>query len=567
MSPEQGKERGSLLAEVYGGWLQQQAADMPAAVRAAIERLFAAVGDGHVCIELDENTEGWTDTAWVGGPGDYKPFIFDHARLYLARYWSHEQTVAASLRARAGQFFQVTDVAALHAELDALFPKRDPADRQRLAALVAQYKPLTLISGGPGTGKTSTVVNILALLLGRNPQLRIGLSAPTGKAAQRLVEAITTTAQNYLAAPDAIKQLIPTTATTLHRLLGALGDTGRFRHDRDNPLPLDVLVIDEASMIDLALIRTVLDALPLNARLILLGDKDQLASVEAGSVFGDISAAQGMSEVLINTLAPYGVAEVAQVPAPLLGDCRVELTYSYRFGADSGIGTLASAARVGDAAAFMASFTPGRNDIAWGQQAALGDEAFQRRIAAGYGHYLALARRGETATAFAAFQGLRVLCAHRQGPAGVEGLNRAIEALLGIAQASLWYAGRPVMITANDYTLRLFNGDIGLCLPTPAGLRVFFEGEGGVYRMLLPARVPRHETAWAMTVHKAQGSEFDEVLFVMPDQLTPVLNRPLVYTAVTRAKKRFALWGMAVVIQTALLTLPQRDSGLQERLR
>ena len=563
MKPDQ----GSLLADVYGNWLQAQATDMPADLRNTVASLFSAVADGHICIEVSDSATSWINTDWVGGPGDYKPFILENGCLYLARYWSHEHAVAESLRRRAELFYRVTDAIALQADLDALFEARDPADRQRLAALVAQFKPLTLISGGPGTGKTSTVVKLLALLLGRNAHLRIGLAAPTGKAEQRLVEAISTTARNYLNAPDQIKELIPTTATTLHRLLGALGDTGRFRHDQNNPLPLDVLVIDEASMIDLALMRAVLDALPVDARLILLGDKDQLASVEAGSVFGDICAAQGMSSGLVDVLKPFGVAETAAADAPLLGDCRVELTHSYRFGANSGIGMLSSAARVGDASAFVATFSPKRNDIAWQQQAAVSDPVFRERIAASYGSYLALAKMGDPAQAFAAFIRFRVLCAHRQGPAGVEGLNRAIESLLGCDGPSLWYAGRPVMMTSNDYTLRLFNGDIGLCLPTPAGLRVFFEGEGGNYRQLLPARVPRHETAWAMTVHKAQGSEFDEVVLVMPDQLTPVLNRPLVYTAVTRAKKQFALWGTAAVIATALATLPQRDSGLQQRLR
>jgi len=559
-------EQLDVLPDVYSNWLRRVAPDMPDVLQQAALCLFTAMAEGHVCITVDPQEFADVTSEWLGRPGDYTPFILDGPRFYLARYHNHEQAVAASLEQRARLACVVNDVDGLKQELARLFKTEISTDRQRLAVLVAQFKPLTLISGGPGTGKTSTVVNLLALLLARDPQLRIGLAAPTGKAAQRLVGAIAT-AKDYLAASVEVKALIPEAATTLHRLLGALGDTGRFRHHAENPLALDVLVVDEASMIDLAMMRAVLAALPMSARLILLGDKDQLASVEAGSVFGDICAAQGMTEDFLALLAPFGIAGEAQANAPALGNCRVELTHSYRFAADSGIGRLATAARTGDVDLFMQIYETGAADIAWVQSASLHDSRFAALIHAGFGDYLNTVQTDNAAAAFSAFQRFRLLCAHRQGPAGVEGLNRQVQRLLQFGSGQVWYAGRPVMITANDHALRLFNGDIGLCLPTAQGLRVFFEGEGGVYRALLPARVPAHETAFAMTVHKSQGSEFEQVLLVLPEQQTPVLNRPLIYTAITRAKKQFTLWGMPAVAAAALASLPQRESGLRERLQ
>jgi len=542
-------------------WLAREAPDLPADLLLAIDALYQAVEGGHVCIRVAvERADAWLATGWVGRPGAYCPFILETSgRFYLARYHSHEEGVAASLKARAEKLLMPNDPARLQTDLDKLFDN-DPQDRQRLAALLAQFKPLTLVSGGPGTGKTTTVVKMLALLqshAGDTP-VRILLAAPTGKAAQRLSESIRT-AKEKLAMDDAVKAHIPEAAQTLHRLLGAQGDTGRYRHDAGNPLACDVLLIDEASMIDLALMQAVLAALPADARLILLGDRDQLASVEAGSVFGDLCASEGMSAVLCEALAPYGVATTPMsTPTPVsspLADCRVELTRSYRFAADSGIGALARASREGDADGFLHTLTsrPDLSRCASGQ--------LREQVQQGYAAYRDAARAGEAATAFAAFLQFRVLCAHRQGAAGVDGLNALME-----PAGPVWYAGRPVIVRANDYALRLFNGDIGLCLPTPEGLRVLFESVPGQYRALAPGRLPAHEPAWAMTVHQSQGSEFDEVLLVLPEVVTPVLDRPLIYTAVTRAKTRFALCGAAHVLEAALATLPQRESGLVEKL-
>ncbi|HEX6591744.1 MAG TPA: exodeoxyribonuclease V subunit alpha [Moraxellaceae bacterium] len=548
----------STLWQATRQWLDREAPALPAALREAIEALYLAVEAGHVCIRVDDAARAeWEGSGWVGRPGDYRPFILeDSGRFYLARYHAHETAVAASLRTRAAQVLEPANPQALKHDLDALFPA-DPQDRQRLAALLAQFRALTLVSGGPGTGKTTTVVKMLALLqaqAGSKP-LRILLAAPTGKAAQRLSESLRA-AKQKLALPADVLAQIPETAQTLHRLLGAQGDTGRFRHDENSPLACDLLLVDEASMIDLALMQAVLAALPADARLVLLGDRDQLASVEAGSVFGDLCAGGGMSAELAATLASYGVEVQPDVATSVLGDCRVELTRSYRFAADSGIAALAGSARRGDAAAFLQTLAQG------GEVGRTAAATLRAAVQSGYAAFRHAAATADVTAAFAAFQQFRVLCAHRQGVAGVEGLN----ALLDTGHPA-WYAGRPVIVRANDYALRLFNGDIGLCLPTLDGLRVFFESAPGEFRALAPGRLPAHESAWAMTVHQSQGSEFDEVLLVLPDVVTPVLDRPLVYTAVTRAKARFSLCGNDGVIAAALATLPQRESGLAEKLR
>jgi exodeoxyribonuclease V alpha subunit len=552
----------SPLLQATRQWLAREAAHLPESLLETIESLYLAVEAGHVCIRVDKaRAAGWEDSGWVGAPGSYRPFILESSgRFYLARYHRHEEAVADSLRARASEILQPADPDALQRDLDRLFG-RHPADRQRLAALLAQFKALTLVSGGPGTGKTTTVVKMLALLqaqAGSQP-LRILLAAPTGKAAQRLSESLRNAKQG-LGLPAEVVASIPENAQTLHRLLGAQGDTGRFRHDAVNPLACDLLLIDEASMIDLALMQAVLAALPASSRLVLLGDRDQLASVEAGSVFGDLCAGEGMTAGLAALLAPYDVERPADVAVGALADCRVELTQSYRFAADSGIAALALAARAGNPALFLQTLAEDREGVSR-EVSRIALAGLRAKIHDAYEGYRRAARSGDPAAAFAAFLQFRVLCAHRQGAAGVEGLN----ALMETGQPA-WYAGRPVIVRANDYALRLFNGDIGLCLPTPDGLRVFFEAAPGEYRALAPGRLPVHEAAWAMTVHQSQGSEFDEVLLVLPEVVTPVLDRPLVYTAVTRAKRRFVLCGDDAVLQAALATLPQRESGLIEKL-
>jgi exodeoxyribonuclease V alpha subunit len=500
----------------------------------------AATQAGHVCADLDQEA-GWgpwaeamDDTqrtvfrarlpglAIVGGADDSTPLVWDGRRLALRRYWDYELRVAADLRRRAAERLPLDT--ALERRLEQGFADAG----QRAAARAALTHRLCLISGGPGTGKTHTLARIIGLLREQQGDLRIALAAPTGKAAARMGEALQAAGISVAAG-----------AQTLHRLLGMRADGSGFRHGRERPLAVDALVVDEASMVDLALMAHLLDALPAPARLILLGDRDQLAAVEAGAVFADLCASAA------------------------LADCVAPLTTSFRFGGASGIGRLADALRAGDADAALGLLRVGGDDLAW--MPAGDHRALAAAARAGYAPYLdAVAAGLPPAELFARFARFRVLCAHRQE---VAALNRA----LGDAPTS----GLPVMVVRNDALLRLYNGDIGLALPDPAdgALRVCFPGDGpdGNEARWIPfARLPAWEPAWAMTVHKSQGSEFERVLLALPAELSAsfssIATRELVYTGVTRAKGGIDLWSGEDGLRTAVERRAQRMSGLRDKL-
>ncbi|MFP6863087.1 exodeoxyribonuclease V subunit alpha [Pseudomonas sp.] len=505
----------------------------------------------------------------VGADGDFTPLIVEHGRLYLARYQAYERHLAAQLLQRAADLPEV-DEAQLSESLGRLFAfNQQQPDWQRLAAAQAVRRKLAVISGGPGTGKTTTVVRLLAALLEQPccEHLAIGLAAPTGKAAARMAEAIRN-AKAQLPVSEAIKAALPDEARTLHRLLGSRGDSPQVRHHAANPLALDVLVVDEASMVDLALMAKLLDALPPMARLILLGDKDQLCAVEAGAVFAELCEgrgfdAQAAADLERITGQPVPLSE----PASQLGDAVVLLTHSHRFAGDSGIGELARRINGGDVSGTLNLLKEGRSDLAWNAEPAPAD--LLDRLDQGYSPYMAAAKSADAAAAFAAFNSFRTLTAQREGACGVAGINEALEARIKrrsqVASRERWYVGRPVMVRQNDYALGLFNGDIGICLHTEYGLRVFFEGEDG-FRPFAPARLPSHDSAFAMTVHKSQGSEFAEVLLVLPEQPSPLLSRSLFYTGITRAKQKVEIWGLPPRLAEAVATRAERAAGLAERL-
>lgn len=538
-----------------------------------------------VCPPIGEWLNRLRASPVVGRPGQRHPLVLDRrGRLYLYRYWEYEHRLAEELLRRAEAAALEVDEERLRADLDRLFPRHPRLvgpDWQKVAAAVAAVKPLCIISGGPGTGKTSTVLRILALLTGQSGArpLRIALAAPTGKAAARLQESIRAAKPVLNLEPERLAQ-IPDEASTLHRLLGARPDSVYFRHDRANPLPVDVLVVDEVSMVGLALLAKTVDALPSAARLILLGDKDQLASVEAGAVLGDLCFGGGRVSpefrqrltALTGEALPRG-----RVTPPPLADAIVLLRHSYRFDAASGIGALARAVNAGKATEAMALLTAApRDDIDWQtvtDPAGLPAQLAQP-VSAGFAPYLQAAREGaEPAAVFERFNRFRVLTALRAGPFGVEALNRWCEAALReqgwIRPRSDWYLGRPVMIVRNDYNLRLFNGDIGITLQDlqdPERMRVVFQGSDGTLRSFAPARLPEHETVYAMTVHKSQGSEFDQVRVVTPNAPSPVLSRELLYTALTRAKGQAAFHGSPAVFMGAVERRLRRSSGLRDRL-
>jgi exodeoxyribonuclease V alpha subunit len=333
-----------------------------------------------------------------------------------------------------------------------------------------------------------------------------------------------------------------------------------------------VLVVDEASMVDLALMAKLLDALPPNARLILLGDKDQLAAVEAGAVFAELCEGRGLDATAAADLTRITGQQVpVENPRSRLGDAVVLLTHSHRFAGDSGIGELARRINTGDARGTQELLRGAHPDLAW--NAGPSPAALLERLEKGYAPYFAAVRLADPASAFAAFNGFRALTAQREGPWGVGGINEALEARikrrLGIPARERWYPGRAVMVRQNDYALGLFNGDIGLCLATPHGLRVYFESGGSGdegYRPFAPARLPSHDSAFAMTVHKSQGSEFTEVLLALPEQPSPLLSRALFYTGITRAKTKVEIWGLPARLSEAVSTKAERAAGLAERL-
>ncbi|QUG74515.1 exodeoxyribonuclease V subunit alpha [Erwinia sp. E602] len=514
----------------------------------------------------------------VGDGGDATPLVLHNERLYLHRMWQSEGDVARFIQR---QQHWAVDEAALGRTLDRYFG-REPGDWQKIAAAVALTRQVSVISGGPGTGKTTTVARVLASLIELSPAgLRIELAAPTGKAAARLTESLGKTLQALELEP-AVRQRFPAEATTLHRLLGALPGSQRMRYHAGNRLHLDVLVVDEASMVDLPMLAHLIAALPPQARVIFLGDRDQLASVEAGAVLGDICrcAEQGYSPQRAAELSRITGCEVQGVEDPLASPVRdmiCLLRTSYRFTAGSGIGQLARAVNAGDAAGAGRVFTAGLSDI---RLQPLNDaQHYQQLLAdcvAGYRGYLQLlaagAAPGEVLAAFSRFQ---LLCALREGPFGVSGLNERIEASLAraglihrnLAANGRWYVGRPVMIARNDRALGLFNGDIGIAMRNAEQeLKVFFPLPDGSIKPVQPSRLPPNETAYAMTVHKSQGSEFEHTLMVLPGQMTPVLTRELVYTAITRAKQQLTLYSDAAVFNAAVKVRTQRRSGLVERL-
>lgn len=462
--------------------------------------------------------------------------------------------------------------------LDTLVPEALCCNGQKLAAATAAARPFAVISGGPGTGKTTTVAKLLAILVetglqgGKAPAIR--LVAPTGKAAARLTESIGAALQALDLPPEWV-QAIPTEAGTLHRLLGVIPGRSQFRHHRGNPLHLDLLVVDEASMVDLPMMARLLDALPRHARLILLGDKDQLASVEAGAVLGDICSfiEQGISPAQADWLSRQTGYRLQGTPSGAsVRDSLCLLSKSWRFDQHSGIGQLARACNSGDGAAVEAVWGAGFGDIRLHPWAGEAYDALIAQGVAGYGSYLKAARAGEApAAVFKAFNGFQILCALRDGPFGVLGLNERLELALSraglIARDGDWYAGRPVMVVRNDHGVGLYNGDMGLCLPDDTGrLKVWFEQPDGTLRALLPSRLPPHETVYAMTIHKSQGSEFAHTVLVLPDSPSPLLTRELVYTGITRAKARLDLYGDRALLAQAVRKKTERYSGLAQRL-
>jgi exodeoxyribonuclease V alpha subunit len=575
-----------------------------------------AAAGGHVCLDLKaldraellEAREGgpavncpaaedWMArlraSSVVGRPGDQRPLILDpFGRLYLYRYWSYEQELVAAINRRTGGDLlpEGRNPAALRKTFDRLFPDdglSDGIDWQKIAALAVLLKRFCIITGGPGTGKTHTVAKILALLVeqGDGVPIDIMLAAPTGKAAAKLGESLKS-ARGLLDCSPAVRNRLPIETRTIHRMLQPVIGTSYFRYNAANRLPADVVIIDEASMIDLALLSKLVAALADRARLVLIGDKDQLASVEAGAVLGDICD-RGRPHRFSQSFCRMAELATGISLSPCNGkdeergglrDSIVNLVRSYRFEEKSGIDALGRAVNRGNGDAVLDLLKTGQGDgIHWNPVASPRElyRQLSDHILEGYRASLTV---GEPRLALERFGRFRVLCAVNKGFYGVGAINRLAEQVLRrsalIATESgrtdRWYAGRPVLVTANDYRLGLFNGDIGLTVAAEdAGeerLVVCFADAADDMRCIPVHRLPALETVFAMTVHKSQGSEFDQVHLILPDADVPVLTRELIYTAVTRARSRITIWGRERILAAAISRRIVRRSGLRESL-
>ncbi|MGB7510957.1 MAG: exodeoxyribonuclease V subunit alpha [Pelodictyon phaeoclathratiforme] len=487
--------------------------------------------------------------------GHFRPLVLDATgRLYLYRYWHYEQELQRTILRKAGAAFDTIDETILLDALERLFPSSGgrESDRQKDATVVALRRQFCVLSGAPGTGKTSTVVRILALLREQKwgMKQRIAMAAPTGKAAARLKTSISDI-KRTLDCSEEVKSAIPDEVVTIHRLLGTISGSTRFRHSASNPLPFDTVIIDEASMVALPLMSLLVTALKADARLILLGDHNQLASVEAGSVFGDICSAGSEND------------------ASPLSNSMVLLEKNYRFHPGSGIAEISRAVNEGLEREAVNLLKRSRSSGVTWQELPAPEElqhALANKAVEGFHSYLDAASPAEALERFDRF---RILCALRDGPYGVSGLNRTVENILArkalISPASTFYRGRPLMITVNNYAMRLFNGDTGILFPDPengGSLRAFFFAPDGEIRSIAPERLPQHETAFAITIHKSQGSEFDRLLMLLPPIDSEILTRELIYTGITSAKESVEIWANEEVFCAAVKKQTKRSSGL-----
>ena len=581
--------------------------DTPDAVLVGAALASLAVSDGHAgldptqpqrLIEADVDwpaPDAWLAqlqaSPWVEMPGaddavaGDAPLVLENGLLYLRRYREYERRLAHGLQRIAAHALPGADPGTLATLFAQLFPQaRDGIDHQARAAAVALRHPLVLVTGGPGTGKTTTIARLLVLLAAQavqadQPLPRVALAAPTGRAAERMAESLRLAVQRLrlVGIAPALCDAMPSTGTTLHRLLGVIPDSPRFRHHADNPLPYDVVVVDEASMIDLPLMTKLVEAVADGTRLVLLGDPDQLPSVEAGDVLSAILRASGDglgtqaddAQALHALLAPAALQPLA-LPRRFAGR-RVQLQRGYRQTDALDLAPLAHAVRDGNSATALALLRAGT--LAGVQFHEDQSDPLQHHREQLLGHWRGLGEAADPGVALANAGRIRLLTAVREGPQGARGLNARIEALLaGVPRPGMapgYFHGRLLLITENSYRHRLFNGDIGICLIDRHGsVTAWFPGETPDQpRGFHPGALPAHESAFAMTVHKAQGSEFDEVWLQLPRRDNRVLSRELIYTGMTRARQALHVLGSAEVLEAALARHASRLSGLAARLQ
>ncbi|MCF6402592.1 exodeoxyribonuclease V subunit alpha [Chitinophaga filiformis] len=569
--------------------------------------LSRKLSEGHICLHLGKRIENngelpaFCDNLPVGSKqlqhipliakngSDTQPFVLYQERLYLQRYFRYE-----TIFLRRIHQFLATEKTVLQERLDMLEANRafisrlfaagpafkadggDPADWQLSAAVTGVLNNFTIITGGPGTGKTTTVAKILAILYNLDPSLKVALAAPTGKAAARMAESLRNT---QLPVDETITaQFQSLTPSTIHRLLRSKKDSPYFAYNAENPLNFDVVIVDECSMIDVALFAKLLDAIGAGTRLILLGDKDQLASVEAGSLFGDLCQAQDALNLftagrlaLINSFIAdeqrkLPVTQVKEGDTHPLFQHLVELRRSHRFSGEKGIGKFSKAIIANDRTAIQSFLTPGADEQVVIDQT-YSKELF-RDFVSGYSAFIV---ENDIRAALQLLNDLRVLCAIREGEEGLYAINRAIEKILHdkrlIRVNADFYENRPIILTRNYYEHGLFNGDTGIIRPDEDGvLMAWFEDSNGELKAILPGYLTEAETVFAMTIHKSQGSEFKEVMVILPKAKdVPILTRELLYTGVTRAKQKVYVQASADVLTLTAERFVERASGIGQR--
>ncbi len=561
----------SELACQFTTYIQRHDASQDELIALTAGLVSDAVSQGHVCLNLKQANVMYQNVSdllpelseWqsrlknsnvIGADNDYRPLILtENGLVYLYRYWQDERHVAKAIKQRSQSILAI-DSEQLKQDFSGWNSTSEGIDWQKVAVVMALTKQFCVISGGPGTGKTTIVLRIIQSLLNQTHPPRIALAAPTGKAAARLQQSISTNDSERLQ------------AKTLHRLLGISAQQEQGRYDVDRPLPFDVVIVDEASMIDLSLMAKLFNALAPSTRLILLGDSQQLASVESGAVLANLCEhPMAFSGTFADTVKAITGIElnVESSSQTILCDSVVSLQHSYRFSGDSDIGRLAKAVQVADADQVIDVITNSTETV-WHQQPDL------NVLIAGYQPYFDVIKTSNSPLeCITAFDRYRVLCALKQGPYSVVSVNHLIELNLakhGWRSQQDFYHGRPIMITQNDYRQQLFNGDTGLILKDDLGeLRACFLIDNSL-RWVDLSRLPSHETAYAMTIHKSQGSEFDAISVLLPDEDNSILNRELLYTAITRAKKQLMIVANETIVRKTITTQHQRESGLAQLL-
>ena len=588
----------------FGGFMARLAGEEWKCIASVAGMVSMATRAGHACLDFRNNPEEldlicndadlaeYLPEEWppelegcpvIGDGKGTSPLVLDDGRLYLRRYWEYENDIAGYLRLKVKGADCEVDLVKLEKGLDRLFPGcHSDIDWQKLAVCAAMLRPFVVITGGPGTGKTTTLVRFIALLLEQHAgkeNFRIALAAPTGKGVARLQDVISDIGRNLDCSED-VRSKIPAGAMTLHRLLGPIKGSPFFKFNEDNRLPFDLVVVDEASMVDLPLMAKLTRALSTDARLILLGDHNQLASVEPGSVLGDlcdqvmVDAFTGKFRRKVSKILGSDKYSLQGEPEGRRADSLVELKDSYRFDEKSGIGRLSKALKEGDSVAALDILTSGRySDTGWREAGSVSDlrSLLEKRWGNELPKWLI---HKDPLKVLNQMSRRQILCAVRRGPYGVEVVNGYVRSLLetfsGITSGDhVNYHGQPIMVVKNDHEHKLYNGDTGVIMADPekgGRLFAFFNEPGKGLRRIPLAILAASETVYAMTVHKSQGSEFDEVVIILPEDMSPVLTRELIYTAVTRARNKVEVWGTDEIFRRTVELTINRQSGLKGKL-